>query len=143
MNLSEKVSYLRGLLEGMDIDPNSKEAKIYNAIVDVLDDAALSVADLEDQVAELEEYIDEIDADLGEAEEYLYGDDECDCCGDDDEEEYPYEAVCPECGTVVTLPVDVETDDEIECPECGEHFEIELPDDDCCDCGCDCEDEDK
>ena len=35
MTNSEKAAYIRGLMEGMDLDPNAKETKLFNAIVDL------------------------------------------------------------------------------------------------------------
>jgi acetate kinase len=52
MTLTEKVAYIRGLMEGMEVDKDSKEMKIISAVVDLLDDMALSVCDLEDAQAE-------------------------------------------------------------------------------------------
>ena len=92
MTITEKVAYLRGLVEGLKLDEDKDEVKVINAIIDVLDDMALSVADLEDEVASVEEMIDEIDADLEDLEDYVCDvSDGCSCCGedyDDDEEEY-------------------------------------------------------
>ena len=48
MTVTEKVSYLKGLAEGLGIDETQKEGKIIKAIIDVLDDVAFTVADLED-----------------------------------------------------------------------------------------------
>ncbi|MBQ6058446.1 MAG: hypothetical protein IJL39_00080, partial [Clostridia bacterium] len=81
MNLTEKVAYLKGLLDGLNPDADSKEGKLFAAIVDVLEDMALSVSDLEDEVVEVENAVDEIDEDLADVEELLYGE-------DDEEEEY-------------------------------------------------------
>ena len=36
MSMTEKVAYLRGLLEGMDLDKDKKEVKIIEAVIDVL-----------------------------------------------------------------------------------------------------------
>ena len=88
MTVLEKVAYLRGLAEGLGIDDNSKEGRMFKAMVDVLDDLALTVTDLEDDVAEISDCLDEIDEDLGALEEEFYGDDcdcdcDCDCCDDD------------------------------------------------------------
>lgn len=144
MEITEKVSYLKGLIDGLGIDEDSKEGKIFAAIVEVLDEVAASFEDVVDNIDAVDARVDEIDEDLGILEEEYYGedgcdcgcdDDECDCCGDDCDGIY-YEAICPGCGEELVLPEDVENDDEIICPECGEHFEIEL--DDICD-HCDCE----
>ena len=69
MTNSEKAAYIRGLMEGMDLDPNAKETKLFNAIVDLLDDLSLSVEEMEDAYDELSGQVDEIDEDLGELEE--------------------------------------------------------------------------
>ena len=92
MSVSEKVAYLRGLMEGLDLDGDSKEGKLFAAIVDALDEMASEISDLEediedveDDLDELEEYIEEVDEALGEVEEIVYDfDDDCDCCCDDD-----------------------------------------------------------
>ena len=76
MTNSEKAAYIRGLMEGMDLDPNAKETKLFNAIVDLLDDLSLSVEEMEDAYDELSGQVDEIDEDLGELEEEFYDIDE-------------------------------------------------------------------
>ena len=40
MEISEKVAYLKGLAEGLNLDTESKEGKLIAAIIDVLDDMA-------------------------------------------------------------------------------------------------------
>ena len=52
MGISEKVAYLKGLAEGLDLDTESKEGKLIAAIIDVLDDMADEFADVEDEIAE-------------------------------------------------------------------------------------------
>ncbi|MDP4153444.1 MAG: hypothetical protein Q8865_08435 [Bacillota bacterium] len=136
MNLSEKVSYLKGLMEGLGIDPNSKEGKLFAAITDVLGDAAASIEDLDDEVAALNELVDEVDEDLGNVEEEVYGAEED---YDDDDDEIYYDVKCPKCGEVIGLDEELAEDGEVICPTCGEHFEFDLPDEDeYCDDGCDC-----
>lgn len=58
MTVTEKVSYLKGLAEGLGIDENEKNGKVIKAIIDVLDDLAFTVADLEDGFDELIEQVD-------------------------------------------------------------------------------------
>lgn len=81
MNPSEKAAYIKGLMEGMKFDTESDSGKLFAKIVDLLEDLALSVQDLEDEVAQLNDFADELDEDLGAVEEELYG--PCDCCDDD------------------------------------------------------------
>lgn len=65
MTVTEKVAYLKGLMEGLSVDETSKEGKILKAVVDVLDDLAMSVEDLEDYTAELTEQVDAVDRGSG------------------------------------------------------------------------------
>ena len=94
MTITEKVAYLKGLMEGMKIDPESNEGKLWKAIMDVLADLALSVEDLEDYTSELTEQVDAIDEDLDQLEmdyyeDYEDYDDDCDCgCHHDDDERF-------------------------------------------------------
>ena len=83
MTLTEKVAYLKGLAEGLDLDKDTKEAKIFNAMFDILEDMALTVSDIDEDLSACEEMVDAIDADLEDLEDYIF-DDDCDCCDDDD-----------------------------------------------------------
>ena len=49
MEISEKVAYLKGLAEGLNLDTDSKEGKLIAAIIDVLDDMAEKFAEVDDQ----------------------------------------------------------------------------------------------
>ena len=144
MTVTEKVAYLKGLMDGLKLDESSDQTKVIKAIVDVVDDIALSICDLEDGYAELCEQIDAIDEDLDCLEQDFYEDeedDECDCCCDDDDEEdeYYYEVTCNKCGETLCLDEDTLLSGPISCPGCGELIEFDVVDcdeceDDCCDC---------
>ena len=83
MTASEKVAYLKGLAEGLDIDKKSKEGKLFAAIIDTLEELADDIADLENNSWELGEAIDQVSDDLSDLEDYVYdGEDE-----DEDEDE--------------------------------------------------------
>ena len=152
MSMTEKVAYLRGLLEGMDLDKDKKEVKIIEAVIDVLDDMAATVSELEEGYQDMADQLDEVDADLGDLEEEFYGgcdDDECDCCcGDDDEEDLEdemddcyYEVTCPSCQETICLSEDLIAEGKIDCPNCGETLEFDLDgieEEESCDCGCGC-----
>lgn len=87
MTITEKAAYLKGLLEGMNIDTEKPEGKLLSALVDVVNDLALEVSDTQEDVETLNAYIEEIDEDLGDVEEFVYG-------GDFDDEfidDYDYE----------------------------------------------------
>ncbi len=139
MTLTEKTAYIKGLMEGLDFKADTPEKKILAAVIDLLDDMALAVTEIEEDIDYLSDYAEELDSDLGDVERDIYecDDDDCDCC-DDDDEDY-YEAVCPKCGEIIYLDEDLLQCDDILCPECGEKLICELDD---CDCDC-CEDCDK
>ena len=146
MTLTEKVAYLKGLAEGLNLDKDAKETKLFEAMFDILEEMALTVNELDEDLATVEEYVDCIDEDLDELEEYIYEDDDfcdcgCDCCDDDDE---LYEVECPSCGEAIYLDESMFDEEYIECPECGEKLELDIDFEDCdCDCDCDCcDDED-
>lgn len=144
MTITEKVAFLKGLLEGMNIDPESNEGKLWKAVMDVLTDLALSVEDLEDYSAELTEQVDAIDEDLDMLESDFYEEyDEdgcCECCDD----EY-YDITCPNCDEEFCVDEETLMEGGVECPNCGEHLEFDLEDGcaDGCDCDCGCGDKDE
>ena len=72
MTVTEKAAYLKGLVEMAHFDADTDEVKIIKAMVDAIDEMALTIADLEDEVAALTEVVDEIDEDLGDVEECIY-----------------------------------------------------------------------
>ena len=138
---TEKTAYIKGLMEGLDFKADTPEKKILAAVIDLLDDMALAVTEIEEDIDYLSDYAEELDSDLGDVERDIYecdDDDDCDCCDCDDDEDY-YEAVCPKCGEIIYLDEDLLQCDDILCPQCGEKLICELDD---CDCDC-CEDCDK
>ena len=138
MTITEKVSYLKGLCEGVGISDETKEGRIIKAMIDVLDDMALTISDMEDGFAEVCEQVDAIDEDLGSLEEDYYGEDGCSCEDDDDfDEEELYEVTCPSCGEIICIDEEMLDAGQMECPSCGEHLEFDIDDvEDECGCGC-------
>ena len=137
MTITEKVAHLKGLVEGMDF-AESKESKVLNEVLDILEDIALTVSDLDDEMGLVTEQLDAVDEDLADLEEVFY--DECedcydcddDCCCDDE----MYEVECPECGETVYFDEEIILEGEAECPNCGTVLEFDVD----CDCDCDCDD---
>ena len=138
MTLSEKTAYLRGLVDGSELDESKKEVKILNNILEILEDMAMSIEDLEVVTDDLQEQVDTLDEDLADVEDELYGEDDCDCdCCDDEcdcDDCCEYFVTCPTCGDEIYLDEEIIADGEIECPGCGETLEFDLDacDDDCC-----------
>ena len=141
MNTSEKVAYVKGLAEGLGYDNTSKEGKILAAILDILEDVAHDIEDLEENAWDLGEAIDQVSDDLAEIEELVYDEDfddeededededyePCSCCcgGEDEDEPVFYEVTCPKCGNTITIDEDVLDLGAIDCPNCGEELEFD------------------
>lgn len=83
MDVKEKVSYLKGLVDGMKMDASkSDETRLLLAIVDTLDTVAQEIEELQVKNGELCEYIDSVSDDLEELQEEMELMDCCDCDGD-------------------------------------------------------------
>ena len=126
MTITEKIANLKGYLEGVQLDETKAESKIIAKIVDILEDMALEIEEMEEQVDTLNDYAEELDEDLGDVEDYLFGEDDCDCCDDDDDcdccdccDEDFYEVECPKCGETICLDEDFDSD-KVTCPACNE-----------------------
>lgn len=141
MDICEKIAYIKGLAEGLDLDTTTKEGKILNAIIDLLGDITEEICDIEEGCDELCEQIDAVDEDLANLEEIIYGDDEddCDCDCDDccDCEDEVYEIECPACNDVIYLDADMLEEEGMVCPNCGTDLEFDFD----CDCECGCHEE--
>lgn len=146
MTLIEKAAYIKGLVDGMELDKESKEGKVIAALVDLLGEVVESIDGLEADVDELYEYAEELDEDLGEVEAVLCEDDEdyddydddfedecdgmCDGCElDCDLDDEFFEIECPSCGEVVCFDESLDPE-ELACPACGEKFECLVCEDD-------------
>lgn len=121
----EKVSYLRGLIDGQNIKDEAQR-KLYAAIVDALSSIAQELSahaeaidDIDDSIVDLYDIVDELDEDMF----------------DDDDLDF-LEARCPHCGETVFFDHEMLEEDELICPACN--AEIDILDD----IGDDIEDED-
>lgn len=137
MDICEKISYIKGLTDGLELDTSTKEGKVLAAIIDLLGDITEEICEIEDGLDEITEQLDAVDEDLSTVEDIVFEDDECDCdecdCCEDDE---LYEIECPECHDTIYLDADMLEEGGITCPNCGTPLEFDFD----CECGC-CEDE--
>ena len=130
MGISEKVAYLKGLMEGMNLNADSNEGKLFLAIADVLDEIALEVEDLTDEVMELGDGLDVISDDLSDVEDVIFDEDDFDDYDDEDDEdededdEVQYETVCPTCKNTIVLSKSILDKGEMPCPCCGQKLEF-------------------
>ena len=106
MEITEKVAYLKGLMEGMKIDTETNEGKILSAMVDILEDIGLELEDLWNAQGELEDGLDVVSDDL--------------------EDEDCYATTCPTCVETIYFDESVLEDGEVICPNCGEKLEFDM-----------------
>ena len=143
MTTPEKVAYLKGLMEGMELDTGSKEGKLFSMIAEILEDLALDVEDIEDNTYDLAEELDALSDDVSDLEDIVYDDDEDEddddeddasccgcCCAEDDEDPVFFEVTCPSCDKTITVDEDVLNLGSIQCPNCGEMMEFDIEEDD-------------
>jgi len=115
-SIKEKISFLQGLTQGLDVDRSSKEGKVLTGIISVLEDMADQIEDIEIAQDELADYLESIDEDICDLEDGVFGD-----------EEFPdedfVEVVCPKCQEIVCFETDIVDDEdliEVTCPNCDE-----------------------
>ena len=90
--LMQKVSYLKGLADGLGVEDTSKEGKLLLHIVDTLEEFADVLDETIENQMELEEYVDFIDEDLADLEDDIYGtEDEFDF---DDDFDFDFDDFC-------------------------------------------------
>ena len=127
MELFEKVAYLKGLAEGLDLDTQkSKEAKLISVMIGILEEIGLSIEDLEENALALGEEIDVLSDDLADVESVVFEDE------DEDEEDYDddwFEVECPTCEEPLVIDDEALAEGFIQCPNCGTKYSLDLSDD--------------
>ncbi len=114
-HLYEKVAYLKGLADGLDINNESKEGKILMQIIETLEDFTDAIVELDENQLDLADYVETIDEDLEDVEDELF----------EDELDY-VEVECPTCKEIICVDDELLYDnEEIHCPECNEEVPVE------------------
>lgn len=122
MTVLERVAYLRGLFEGLEIDAGKKEGKLFLGMLDTMHDLAQNVSDLQEQNKELIAELDDIYEELSAiTEDFL---DE----NNSEDDEPLYQIICPTCGECIYLDDDLLAEGSIACTSCGEDLEFDLSD---------------
>ncbi len=125
MTISEKVAYLKGLAEGLNLDvEKSKEGKLISVMIGILEEIGLSIEDLEENALALGEEIDVLSDDLSEVESVVFEDEE-----DEDLEDEAFEVQCPNCEEPLFIDDEALAAGEIQCPNCETRFALDLSDD--------------
>ena len=136
--LTDKISYLQGLAEGMKLNPEKDTNRLIQGILDVLGEVGSSFEALKEEQNNLNDYVESIDEDLADLEADLYDEDDEDLAGDDDDDEDDeddeddpdggliYE--CPHCHEQIELdPEELDLEEDHPCPNCGKELFPELP----------------
>lgn len=149
MTISEKAAYLKGLMDGLQLDQEKPEGQMISAIVDLLGDVTRRLADVEETTIAISDELDEIEEDLDAIEDFIMDEDEDEDWDDEDyeddfdfedEEDYEegfdfgdeettvYEVKCA-CGEIIDFDEETLEKGSILCPNCGENLEFTFEDD--------------
>ena len=141
MELNKKAAYLQGLVDGLGIDDTTKEGKIIKAMSALLGEMAEVIESVDedlsrayDQINDLNDELEDLEADLYEEDEDGESEDAEDEDTDDDDDakdddiasEPFYEVACPNCGETVYVSEDDLDAGEANCAHCGVTFEVAL-----------------
>ena len=141
MELNKKAAYLQGLVDGLGIDDTTKEGKIIKAMSALLGEMAEVIESVDedlsrayDQINDLSDELEDLEADLYEEDEDGESEDAEDEDTDDDDDakdddiasEPFYEVACPNCGETVYVSEDDLDAGEANCAHCGVTFEVAL-----------------
>lgn len=87
MTIVEKAAYLKGLTEGLGIEPDSRDGKLWGALTELLSEMAHEIEDLQASNLDTAEALDEVCEDLTMLEEMVDAMDVPDHSWDDYDEE--------------------------------------------------------
>ena len=145
MTISEKSAYLKGLMDGLNLNTETNEGKMIAAIVDLLGDVTRRLHDVEETTIAISDELDEIEEDLDAIEDYILEDEEDEEDNDfdwedDEDEEYDeegfdfgdedttiYEVECA-CGNIINFDEETLEEGSIICDNCGETLEFTFDD---------------
>ena len=125
MTISEKVAYLKGLAEGLNLDTEkSKEGKLISVMIGILEEVGLSIEDLEENNRVLGEEIDVLSDDLADVESVVFDDE-----GGEDYDDDWFEMECPTCGEPLLIDEEALAAGVVQCPDCGTKYSLDLSED--------------
>lgn len=120
--LKEKVAYISGLMAGMDYKPDTKEGKIFNAMLELMDEMAISVEEHDEMLDDVSDCLDGVLDDVELLEDYVFDLDEDDDVDDDEYCDFDdlSSLKCTSCGDNIYFdPELVESVAELLCPSCN------------------------
>ena len=122
MDLNAKAAYIRGLMTGMEFDPNSKNGRIISAMMDLLEEMAATVTEHDNALDQVYDELDAMDEDMDDLTSALFDLDE----DEEEDDDAEYEVTCPNCGVVTTVDEDTLMTGEARCSGCGQPLELEV-----------------
>ena len=141
MTISEKAAYLKGLMDGLELDTEKAEGKMIASIVELMGDMAKRLSDVEETTIAISDELDEIEEDLDAIEDFILDEEDEEW---DDEEEWDedaeegfdfgdedsiiYEVTCA-CGEVINFDEETLEEGSMICPNCGELLEFSVEED--------------
>ena len=133
MTITEKTAYLKGLADGLGVDPQSKEGKLWSALNDLLCDIAHELENLHETDRGQAQALDGLADEVSLLEDICDGMDERDYEKIDDEDDEDlsydgvvYDATCPVCGEEISFDEETLETGSFQCPQCGETLEFDL-----------------
>jgi hypothetical protein len=150
MTISEKAAYLKGLMDGLNLDTEKAEGKMIAAIVDLMGDVTRRLSDVEETTIAISDELDEIEEDLDAIEDFILDEEDDEDWDDEDDDDYDfddededmdegfdfgdpdttiYEVECA-CGSIINFDEETLEEGSIVCPDCGETLEFSLEDED-------------
>ena len=123
MTIVEQAAYLKGLAEGLGIEPDSKDGKLWGALTALLSDMAHEIEDLQADSLDMADAMDELCDELGYLEELtldLDRPEDYEDFADDEDYDYDDEDYTPD----LHLYEDGEPEDDSENPENDEDEEL-------------------
>ena len=86
MTIVEKAAYLKGLVAGLGVEPESRDGKLWGALTDLLSDMAHEIEDLQSGSLDFADTLDEVCEDLSYLEEMVDAQNLPDHSWDDEDE---------------------------------------------------------
>lgn len=130
--LERRISYLRGLADGLELGENSREGKILSGMIEVMDELTSEVKAVYRRLEETEEYVEAVDEDLNDVELFLFDDDDrlYEDVYDEDDDDVEIYSVYDDDDDTQFYDLDDSEDAyifETECPTCHSNYYVIEP----------------
>ena len=147
--LTERANYLKGLAEGLKLSADKDANRVLLELLDLTEEMARELEDLRNDQDELSDYVEAVDDDLADLEEFIFDDEDDEYYEEDDDDEDDEDDdgaedgeapvtenevilyACPHCGEELKfLASEIDFDEDLRCPACGKSVFPEAADED-------------